>query len=275
MNNKFQLPKGIIRVDNPDHPFTYDGPDILLSDKTGLIAIFRLRDNEQSSPSKMLSRLSNSLIAYPAETQMVLLWDNFNQHDISLKFDKFYFHRMIELKDLRLSKSMLREKKTSSTVKTIKDLQRRIFNSQAQIQMNNLNYIKKTDFGKVDFKNFKELKRVRYLDRLMQKEIYTRANIYEYEDFIIGSKKLSKSTSDIVELRPYFEFALSTDISIDNGVPYFNQVKEKTLNLNNVPIIKFDPIKPIRIASLFGWYISSSNNVFDLINRLPKKHLRK
>ena len=73
---KFQnLPKGLLKVDNPDHPFTFDGPDTLLSDTNGLLAIFNVRANEQINPTKLFSRLTNSLIAYPASTQMLLLID--------------------------------------------------------------------------------------------------------------------------------------------------------------------------------------------------------
>ena len=80
------LPKGLIKVDNPDHPFAYDGPDTLLSDQKGLLAIFSIRENEQKNPNKLFTRLTNALIAYPAHTKMLLLHDHKKEIENRIKF---------------------------------------------------------------------------------------------------------------------------------------------------------------------------------------------
>src|SRR5687767_1834687 len=93
------IPKGLIKVDNPDHPFTFDGPDTLLSDSNGLLAIFTIRQNEQTNATKLFSRLTNALIAYPASTQMLLLIDQKISVSNSItQFGKFYFNEFIEIK---------------------------------------------------------------------------------------------------------------------------------------------------------------------------------
>lgn len=276
MTDKFNLPKGFIQVDNPDHPFAYDGPDILLSDKSGLIAIFKVRPNEDTNPIKLISRLTNSLITYPAETQMLLLIDGRIHNHIFSKFEKYYFNKLIEVNDLRKSKAILRDKKPDNIIKSIKQIQKRLFNSQAQIQNDNVEYAKKMMQQKKEFPRVEELKdKASYYDKFTQREIYSKANIYKHKEFIIGTKKLSSSTSDIVELRPYYEFSINTDFSVDNGVPYFTHLKRKTLNLNEIPRIKYDPIKPIRVASLLGWYLASTNQISDLENRIPQYYRNK
>ena len=270
MTDVKDTPKGFIKVVSPDHPFTFDGPDILLSDTAGLIAVFKIRPNEEKNQIKLISRLTNSLIAYPAETQMLLLLDSKTEDSYS-RFEKSFFSKLIEEKDLRKSRAILRDKKPSFILKEIKQIQRRLFNTQSQIQRDNVDYIRKTKFERKEITEIKELKnKATYYDKYSQKEVVVKANIYEYENSFYGSKKLSNSSSDIVELRPYYEFSINKEFSVDNGVPYFKHISRKALNLNEVPRIRFDPIKPIRVASLFGWYLANANQLSELENRIPK-----
>lgn len=264
------IPKGIIKVDNPDHPFAFDGPDILLSDKKGLLAVFQIRDNE--TPNKLLARLTNALIAYPASTQMLFLY-NYKTHQPNLIFDslKYYFNGIIEPNDVRKAKSLIADGKAKPKIKEIRNIQKRLFETQSRIQLNNLEYIeKKVNFEKSALIDRNELKeKGKYTDRLTNKETKARANIFLYNDRIIGIKSLSKSNSDIVELQPYYEFAINSEFKVDNGVPYFSHLTKKALNLNDIPKVQYDPLKPLRIASLFGWLIVNSNNLTEIENRFP------
>src|SRR5579863_9059472 len=99
MYERIKTPRGFLKVEKPDHPFTFDGPDILLSNKRGLIAVFELRPNDGTSERELISRLVNSMVAYPAETQMVLLIDNRNKDDQVEKLEGRFFNRIIELSD--------------------------------------------------------------------------------------------------------------------------------------------------------------------------------
>jgi len=99
------LPNSFIKVTNPDHPFAYDGPDILLSDKKGLLAIFNIRDNEYKKPNKLFTRLTNSLIAYPAHTKMLLMFDHTkNIPQVISQYATYYFSDVIEPKDIKKNK---------------------------------------------------------------------------------------------------------------------------------------------------------------------------
>jgi hypothetical protein len=82
---------------------------------------------------------------------------------------------------------------------------------------------------------------------------------------------LSKGNSDIRELQPYYEFVINSEFNVDNGVPYYTSLNKKVLNLNEIPKIQYDPLKPLRIASLFGWLISNSNNLQEIESRFHKK----
>ena len=200
------IPKGLIKVDNPDHPFAFDGPDTLLSESKGLLAIFEIRENENKNPNKLFTRLTNALIAYPASTKMLLLYnDKTEPSTLITQFWKSYFNEFIELKDIRRARSLIKDKKSENEIKKIKDIQKKLFAIQSQVQQNNIEYIKKINFKKSGLINKNELKeKVSYRDRLTDKETKARANIFLHNDHIIGIKNLSKGNSDIVELQPYY-----------------------------------------------------------------------
>lgn len=267
------LPKGILKVDNPDHPFAFDGPDVLLSEHRGLLAIFEIRENENRNPSKLFSRLTNALIAYPATTKMLLLYDHKREpSNLINQFWKYYFNDFVELKDIRKAKSLIKDKKSEFTIKQIKEVQKKIFAIQSQVQHNNLEYIKTVDFKKTGVINRSQLKeKVTYRDRITDKETKVRANIFMHNDSIIGVKCLTKGNSDIIELQPYYEFVINSEFTVDNGVPYYTRLNKKVLNLSDIPRVQYDPIKPIRIASLFGWLIANTNNLQEIESRIPQK----
>lgn len=266
------IPKGLIKVDNPDHPFTFDGPDTLLSDKKGLLAIFTIRDKEQKNPNKLFTRLINALIAYPPYTKMLLLYDHKkDMPNAVIQFGQNYFSDFIEIKDIRKSKSLIKDKKDERKINEIKNVQKKIFTIQSQVQRDNLEYIKRTEFKKEIIQYIPNLKKkAKYFDRINQKYISSRANIYEYESRIFGLKRLTRSVSDLIELRPFYEFAINFEFSVDNGVPYYDYISRKVLNVNDIPKIKFDPLKPTRVASLFGWHLVNSNDFQQIEGRISK-----
>ena len=273
MTDFSNIPKGLIKVDNPDHPFTFDGPDNLLSDSNGLLAIFTIRENEHTNATKLFSRLTNSLIAYPASTQMLLLLDkSIGVPNSIAQFGKFYFNEFIEIKDIRKSKALIRDKKPEYKLKEIKNVQKKIFNIQSQVQRDNIEYIKKKKEFKTKISNQDALlkNKAKYFDRITQKEITTRANIFEYKNQLSGQKPLSNKISDLQDLQPFYEFVINSEFMVDNGVPYFKHLSRKALNVDSIPKIKFDPFKPTRVASLFGWHLVNSNDFTELEGRISK-----
>ncbi len=266
------IPKGLIKVDNTDHPFAYDGPDSLLSDHKGLLAIFSIRDNEQKNPNKLFTRLTSALLAYPAQTKMLLLYDHKKDMPNAVtQFGKYYFNDLIEIKDIRKSKSIIKDKKDERKISEIKNIQRKLYTIQSQVQRDNLEYIKRTDFKEKIIRDIPKLKdKAKYFDRVNQKYVSSRANIYQYENQFFGLKRLSNSVSDLIELQPFFEFAINSEFSVDNGVPYYKYITRKALNLNDIPKIKFDPLKPTRIASLFGWHLVNSNDFKQIESRISR-----
>jgi hypothetical protein len=73
-----------------------------------------------------------------------------------------------------------------------------------------------------------------------------------------------------MELKPFYEFAINSEFTVDNGVPHFNHISRKVLNVNNMPLTKYDPLKPTRVASLFGWHLVNSNDFNQIENRILK-----
>lgn len=267
------IPKGLNRVDNPDHPFTFDGPDTLLYNSNGLLAVFIIRQNEYRNTRKLFARVTNTLIAYPAYTKMILLLDSKRcVPNYITQFGEAYFNKFIERNEISKLNNLLSEKKAEHDLKKIKYIQQRIFSFQSTVQKDNVKYIEEKKIFRKNFFN-KDLTlqdKAKYYDRIRQREVIARANIFNYQNQYYAQKKLSKNISDLRELKPYFEFVINLEFDVDNGVPYYKHLSEKVLNINDIPKIKFDPFKPIRVASLFGWHLVNSNDFEDLKNRISK-----
>lgn len=266
------LPKTVSSVVDPDHPFTYNGPDFLLYNKHGLVAGFKIQKKERQNPRNLITRLISSLVVYPPYTKMLLLLDHSTKAVSFSKLENHYFDRIIEVNDLKRANSILRDKKSSNATQAIKALQKRLFNVQAQIQKNNIEYIqKKPRFDKIRSLNLSEQdKKASYYDSFTNKEVFAKSQIFTHNDIIIGNKMLRKSKSDLKELKTFFDFSINSEFAIDSSVPYLIQSNRKVLNLDNIPIARYDPFKPLRIASLMGWYVGNSNNLKELQQRIPK-----
>jgi len=212
------------------------------------------------------------MIAYPAHTRMLLLIDKTNEIPNSInQIGKYYFSEFIEPKDIRKSKALMKDKKSEYKIKEIKNTQKKIFTIQSQVQNDNLGYIKKTDFKEKNITDFTFLKnKAKYFNKINQKEVAVRANIYEFQNQFFGIKKLTNRASDLLELQPFYEFVINSEFMVDNGVPYFKIISRKVLNVNDFPTIKYDPLKPTRIASLFGWHLINSNDFNQIQNRISK-----
>jgi hypothetical protein len=120
---------------------------------------------------------------------MLLLVDKQNNIPNSInQFWKFYFSELIEIKDLRKSKALIKDKKTEAKIQEIKNIQKKIFSTQSQVQRDNLDYIKKSEFKQKELKDLPFLKdKAKYFDKLNQKEVIVRAKIFEFQ---IWNKKI-------------------------------------------------------------------------------------
>lgn len=273
MVSKIKTPNGFMKVDKPEHPFTYDGPDVLLSDKSGLLALFEIRRNEHRNPSSFFARVTNSIIAYPSYTQMLVLVDKDTKVPNAInQYSKLYLKDFLTVEDLKKAKLLLREKKQERITKEIKGLQRKIFDFQSVNQSDNIKYFaEKVRFSDRSMNiNQRILKKSTYYNRLSQRNIVVRANIFNYKNLIYGQKKFFKGGANLDELKPFFEFAINTEFDVDNGVPYFSKLSNKVLNLNLIPLSKVDPLKPTRIASLFGWHIVNTPRLNDIEARIAE-----
>jgi len=272
LKSEITTPKGILKVEHPDHPFTYTGPDVLYADRPGLVALFKIRENEQRNASKLFSRITNALIAYPPNTKMLLLIeDSVLIPSKLIERGKNYLDEFIEPSDIRRIRSLMRDKKSETRIQQIKYTQKKLFSIQAQIQKDNLDYIKTVQFKEKKFERPSFLnEKAKYYSPIDEREIRARANIFSFQNNYYGVKKLSRGISDLVELQPFFEFVINAQFQVDDRIPFFKYVARKVLNISDVPRIRYDPIKPIRVASLFGWHLVNANNFEDLEIRMSK-----
>ncbi|TBW25635.1 hypothetical protein [Gramella sp. KN1008] len=263
------IPENFLSVKKPDHPFVYNGPDYLISDRENLIAIFIPTKKEQKNANYLHYRLLNSRIAYPAKTLMIILLDGRVNYQEQENFGKQYFNKIIESKDLNRLELLFNEKLEQAYLKAIKKIQREIFDYQAYMQIKNEEYMQTNPFNYQDVDSIKiQLKKEKFYDYFNQKEEISRGPIFEYKDNIIGVKSLKKHYSDLNELKPFYEYSIKSSFQFDDGIPYAQKDFEqpKILNLNKIPYLKSDPLKPIRIASLFGWNLRNVDSIDQIEN---------
>jgi len=267
---KFQklIDRSYFRVDDPDHPFAYSGPDILLSDAGQLTGLFVPSAEEQNSSNKLLLRLINAKIAYPATAVMTLVLDPSAKLEYMNQFDRDFFDLVVEPSDLKNLKSILRETKPSQSLKEFRHTQKQLYDRQAKVQINNLNYIAKVEFSKNKVAPFAEERKVSYYNYLERRTEKVRSNIYYFEETLVGFKNLT-ARPDLVELAPYYDFVLRSELYMQNKIPFFKgRPMPKCLSLSELPTSKADPSKPMRLASLFGWLIGNINTREELQFRL-------
>lgn len=265
--NEF-INKDYFRVNNPDHPFVYSGPDILLSDAKSLTALFIPSPEELGSSNKLLLRLINSKIGYPANTIMTLVLDHNKEFKNTDRVERDFFDLVIEPSDLKRLKSILKETKSISYFKDFKHTQKQLFDRQARVQNSNLVYAEKVKFDKDKVEPFINKEKIQYFNYLEDRFEKVRSNIYAFENTLIGFKNLSKKP-DLEELAPYYDFVLRSELFMKDKIPFFKKRDDaKCLSLNELPTSRFDPMKPMRLASLFGWLIGNINSEKDLEFRL-------
>ena len=260
-------------VFNPDHPYAYYSPEIICRIKSQIFCFFIPRKEELRSPNKILFRLLNTRLVYPPKSTMVIVLDKDSEFKLEYELDKVYFDLAVLKSDLKkYSRSIFKEKKDSKDVKKLKIIQKDNFNFQSSNYLNNISFIenKEWDNKDVEFQD-DNLHKPKYKDSLFRSNFRPRSKIYKGEETYFGIKNLSNKRSDLHELKPFFQFSMRMNYSFDNGVPYSQFLKEKVISLNSIPTRKFDPLKPIRILSLFGWLISNSNNIDDINKRIQYK----
>jgi len=267
------LSREYVRVDNPEHPFTLTGPDVLLSDKKNLIGIFEPSLEELKSKTKLMTRLIGARIAYPAITKMVLLLNPKDTIGFKQEVASDYFDYIIEERDLENLDQLFKVKKNANTLAEHKDQQRYIFDLQAKKQLFNLKYLENNDFKYKKVKLFsKNVEKPSFHNYITGQDEKPRSNIFEYnQEAIIGVKNLQKSKSDLAELMPFFEFTLRSQFKVDRGIPYYNMQRSKILNINERPTNRFDPLKPIRMISLYGWQLSNFYSEEELQETVKRK----
>lgn len=248
-----------LRVDNPEHPFTLHGPDVLLSDKKNLIALFEPNPEELKSKTKLMTRLVASKIAYPASTNMVLFLDAKQKMGFDEDTANKYFDRLIEESDLGNLKSLFKSVKNSNDLAEHKYQQRELFDLQAKKQMRNLKHLETHDFKYKRVGIFdQKIEKTHFFDNVTEKYEKPRSNIFEYkQQAIIGIKNLQKSKSDLVELEPFMDFTLRSQFKVERGIPFYGLYRSKILNINERPVNRYDPLEPIRMISLYGWQLGN------------------
>lgn len=275
MRKRVRIPSNLDYVKNPDHPFVDQGPNYVITDGEGnLICLFFPEVKENGDISKLYLRLLNSRLVYPPKALMILVLDKNTSDYSSQSIEDNYFNKVIYTEDMSKVSLLMKEKFDQNSQYDLGKVQYFIFNNQAKMQMNNVSYIKRTNFNSSRLDKFPtKFKKAKYYNSFKKTEEQSTAPIYEVGDDIVGVIKMPRYKSDINHMRPFYEFTMKSVFRFDNHVPYGKvDTFTRVLNLNKIPTIKTDPLKPIRIASLFGWLICNVNSIDQIEKRKTEKY---
>ena len=257
---------------DPDHPYAYFNANAIARIGNKLLCLFYPSKEELRTPNKILYRLLNSRIVYPANSTMILILSDSFELNLGYELDKFYFDLVISLNDIKyFNGSLMRESRSSKEINEIKEIQKQTFNFQAINYLNNISFIERTKWkNKEIYLTDESLSKPKYIDSLFQQAYRPRSDIFKGKETFVGFKNLTSQRSNLYELKPFIHFSMRMNYTFDNGIPYHHGLRQKVISLNSIPKSSFDINKPIRILSLFGWLISNTSNIDQINSRIQQ-----
>jgi len=120
-----------------------------------------------------------------------------------------------------------------------------------------------------DYHKLKELfnnyEKSAYSNFINESIIKTRSNIFNVNDFIVAFKNIDNSTSDSIDIKPFYKFGVFNDIHLSNEAIEFKGLKSKYFDIDKIPSLRADPYKLVRILSSVGWKLVFENNIETII----------
>src|SRR5687768_13608293 len=115
-NIETSLSKELVVASNPDHPYLFVAPNILLANAGSIVAVFLPNKKEFTDPDQLLVKLAIAKLALPRHLRCVALIDHNNADQEFL--DSIYSH-FNEILDLSEYKSLIKFTKDKKAGKNL------------------------------------------------------------------------------------------------------------------------------------------------------------
>lgn len=279
-------------VANPDHPFLYRNPDILVAHADNLAAIFVPDARERQNPDILLARYIAARLALPSTAKFVAVAPTRTSSNIRLReaFTHFDFHTTPD--DLNgLSRLLLHEFEYMRGQVDDLSAQRRdelSIVSQACFEISE-HQLDNQQSGEVALiadqilssSSFAPASIVSWTaqrtDEMGKGRIRFRS-LYSLEDerFAVSWQMFRRTNRQVAGLREHCTRALQYVFSIDNGVPYPRPVQSSRVRnarahctfllVDEIPIRSLDPLWSIRALSFSRVCVLKATELKDIWN---------
>lgn len=235
----------------PDHPFLFSGPDILIGGDGNLTAIFVPKSSEAKGSKELAARVIAAKLALPAHTKYAyLLWTDDHAQEIQSMslFDEIF--RNSQVRDLAIffekHEVASRKQREFTDVRVeamvrygvMLDLSR--VNKRKSEKERRANPDRRIDLER-EFASLEPTGRSRYIKK--QGEV------------MVGVRKLGANISFMEGVYAYSVESITRQWAVDSGIPFVKQRSPSLIAVDNAPISRFDPEKPVRAAAFSGWAV--------------------
>lgn len=258
-------PRFVVSV-KPDHPYLFDGPDILAGGDGRLLAIFRPRAAELSSPNRLFARLMLTKIALPDHARYILLADPERQSSrFSIQSFSDLFQAVVEPGE-RIPRSLLvggdngRGRQVIPSALRDRTLGRASFLLDVSLSAARRNGRQKASTRKRLFADLQKMLPAPETSTLAMlagqfMPSSLRRSIHFRDGALIVLRHSPKPESLRRRLDAYLAPSVLLNYAVNDGVPRVRIDLASLLVTNALTTSSRDPLKPFRAAAFAGWAV--------------------
>lgn len=273
-------------VSNPDHPFLFSGPDLLLAVGKMLWGVFLIHVSEYRRLDDLLVRMALSRLAYHEHyrTALVIPIDApiDPAHGVSLFLER-HFDSVFHWPSKRLPLGDVRGEAVSGGPHRLKEFRQKTY-AQAEViyseSVDDIEY-EPAPTSQRDTLASMELVPVREQTRpwanLIPGSVRTSHNMFalgSLEGFRVAKVNLRASSEVHPRITRYGRVFFELDHSLDNGIPKRTRPALNALLVNRIPIYRGDPTKWLRASAFAGVFLLRVSDDHRVSNKLQRLRMR-
>ncbi|MFN9470011.1 hypothetical protein [Acidovorax sp.] len=271
-----ELGRAFYVVGRPDHPMLLSGPDILIGGEGKLTAVVSVRKHEATT--RLLARITAARLALPPQTRLLAIvaedavvpqWVMGNFDEVADPRRAWQTVRRYAASDAspRGDLGALKENKRRHSEKFAFALRLATLRSKHELDTVAPNVV------------MQELAQVNQeLQRHSENALRLRRPMAQVQGSVVAS--ISARGKPMEQLRTLCDASFTHAYQLDTGIPY--EKPDANLNIlliEDWPIVRFDPEKPLRSAAFGCWILAKSSGSSDIANLIERsrdpKHMRK
>lgn len=251
----------------PDNPFIFEGPDILMSKQGTMIAMFALRNIEKKNLDLLKLRVILSRLAYPSNLSCIFLTEEAlglfgDETFFGDIFDDYFSMQEIE-NNRKYFDSFDFKKSKKSRLMELKDFLYKNYYTHYSISLNLININKIKEVSPQRFKSKNSILEYDFdsSDDSMHYIISNNEIIFFNQE----KKYWNWYKKSAVVFKSILNYKLSgeLDFSKSQNIQDLNK-KIKYLNISDYPHFYYDPNKALRACAFIGCLLINTNNYEDI-----------